>query len=231
MDKKINSLEKITSKWSYFNKGKRGLIYIKKENNNLICKKVQNPKSYAIGNLEKEFNFLKLIHSKLSKKNLISIPVPIKLFKDSFSYYYIPGKDLISFVDNTNKRILIKMVKSILKLLYKLDKLGIVKEEMQHPWKHIIFNNSNNNLIYKKGFYLIDFERCKFSKNPKNVTQFLQFISGQKMELILKKFGILLNKNKIIKLSKLYKEELKLYHLKQKNSLSIRFKTIFSYIK
>jgi len=54
---------------------------------------------------------------------------------------------------------------------------------------------------------LIDFERCKITIKPKNVTQFCQFLMSGSTELLLKQKGINLNKSKVIKLAKIYKKE------------------------
>ena len=71
---------------------------------------------------------------------------------------------------------------------------------MHHPLKHII--------ISKDKPALIDFERCHYSKNPKNVSQFIQFISGTRTRLLLKKKGINIDRKKILEASKKYKENL-----------------------
>jgi len=43
---------------------------------------------------------------------------------------------------------------------------------MHHPWKHIIIG---------KKVVLIDFERMHVTKDPKNVSQFCQFVTSKKM--------------------------------------------------
>ena len=72
------------------------------------------------------------------------------------------------------------------------------KDEMHHPLKHIIITPS--------GPVLIDFERCKETKKPKNVTQFVEFLCRIKEELSKK--GILINAENLRKLSKEYKNNI-----------------------
>ncbi len=72
-----------------------------------------------------------------------------------------------------------KVVDRCLECCFILDVLGIEKQEMNHPGKHIIVDG---------GVYFIDFERARLKKRPSNLTQFTVY---------LKKFGIKLEKNLI----------------------------------
>ena len=82
--------------------------------------------------------------------------------------------------------------------MFVLDNLKIDKEEMHHPLKHIIISNNNP--------YLIDFERVHYSSNPKNVTQFCQFLISSQVTEILRKKKINIQRDKIIELAKIYKK-------------------------
>ena len=68
---------------------------------------------------------------------------------------------------------------------------------MHHPIKHIIVNKNKP--------CIIDFERVHFSQNPKNVTQFCQFLISGYLNKLLKNKGININKNNLIQLAKIYK--------------------------
>jgi len=61
-----------------------------------------------------------------------------------------------------------KILKQILKQCYELDKLKINKKELTNPYKHILVKNSKVKMI--------DFERCYKTNNPKNVTQFSEYL-------------------------------------------------------
>ena len=80
-----------------------------------------------------------------------------------------------------------------------MDKLRINKQEMSHPQKHIIIEKSNNPA-------LIDFERCKYTLNPSNVTQFCDFLSSTNIIATLKNYKINIDKNELINEAIQYKK-------------------------
>jgi predicted Ser/Thr protein kinase len=54
---------------------------------------------------------------------------------------------------------------------------------------------------------MIDFERCRKVKNPKNVTQLVQFLTSGKTNHILKDKKIDLNKEELRNLARKYKDK------------------------
>jgi predicted Ser/Thr protein kinase len=138
-------------------KGKRSLIY---KENNLIIKK-PHPNSKAINRMENEAHWLKI----LNKHNIG--PRFLKLEKDSLYIEFIEGTPLVKY--ECKKKELINLLKDLLKQCYTMDELKVNKFEMHHPTKHA--------LVRKNKIILIDFERCKFTHTPKNVTQVCQFIA------------------------------------------------------
>lgn len=177
---------------SYLTKGKRGLIYTAFLNGKKIVVKKKNPKSEAVGNIEREGNILKLLN-----KHCIG-PKLIKAEKDSFMYYFIEGDFIIDFFENNEKKAIKKVIKDIFEQLFVLDKLKLNKEEMHHPIKHIVVTK-------KLKPVLLDFERCKKTQKPKNVTQFCQFLISEKTRKLLNKKGFKIKKREIIKLARNYK--------------------------
>ena len=81
--------------------------------------------------------------------------------------------------------------------MFLLDSLKVDKEEMHHPLKHIIVSENKP--------CLLDFERAHYSQNPKNVTQFCQFLMSGHANEILKKKDIAIDRSKLIRLAKIYK--------------------------
>lgn len=188
----------------YFTRGKRGVIYKGYYKNKPVCVKVKRKSSEAIGIIRNESNFLQ----KLNKENI----GPRYLFsgKDYIVYEFVSGKYLKDFLEKSEKKETIKTLVNVLKQCYKMDELKINKEEMHHPTKHVIVG---------KKVVLLDFERCKFSEDPKNVSQFMQYIM---MNIpLLKKKKIELDANKIISLTKQYKN----------NMCKESFKKIIKYLK
>ncbi len=59
------------------------------------------------------------------------------------------------------------VVGECLEICYVLDAIGVQKEEMTHPEKHIIVGDR---------VYFIDFERSVLSEKPANVTQFCSYL-------------------------------------------------------
>ncbi len=59
------------------------------------------------------------------------------------------------------------VVSECLEICYILDAIGVQKEEMTHPEKHIIVADR---------VYFIDFERSVLSERPANVTQFCSYL-------------------------------------------------------
>jgi HemK-related putative methylase len=186
----------------YFTKGHRGLLFradykskkaVKPKN---VVIKIKNPKSKAENRIKNEVNFIKL----LNKYNIA--PRLLLNDKDYFIYEYVEGLFFPQFVKELlnkfgDKSRIITIIKNIFNQLYILDKLRIDKEEMHHPYKHIVINKNNKPV-------LLDFERCHKVKKPKNVTQFCQYLISKSTLRLLKNNNI--DKNKIIDLTKKYKK-------------------------
>ncbi len=176
----------------YFTKGHRGLLFTGYYKNKKITIKIKNPKSNAIGKVENEAKWLK----KLNKYNIG--PKTLITNKDYFAYNYINGDFILDYIKKTDKSRIKKMIKQVFRQLYSLDKLKIDKEEMHHPYKHVI--------ISKGKPYLIDFERMHYSQKPKNVTQFCQFLISEQVSEIFKNKRMYITKNNLINLAKVYKK-------------------------
>jgi release factor glutamine methyltransferase len=191
--KKSELLKKIEKKGiknlEYFTKGHRGILFKCDYKGKKSVIKSKLPESEAIGRMENEGKWLKILNKK---------KIGPKLFlanKDFFVYQYIPGPFILKGLESLNKKSIIKILKEIFDQMFILDKLMVDKEEMHHPFKHVI--------ITKNKPVLVDFERCHKTLKPKNVTQFCQCINSMSKFLTSKKIKI--NRNKIIKLAQQYK--------------------------
>ena len=167
----------------FLGKGKRGKVYLE---NGIATKFSQQ---FRVKN---EVYWLKILNKHKIGPKLVSYNA------DSFSYKFVKGREIIPWVEKSNKKDVIKILKEIIKQCEILDSLNVNKKEMNHPYKHI--------LIEKNKPVMIDFERCKITENPKNVNQFFQFLINSKMNSILKEKGILLQKEEIQILLKKYKK-------------------------
>lgn len=173
----------------YFARGKRGLLFVGAYKNKKAAIKAKNPKSGAFGRIQNEISWLERLNKhKIGPKLLFSDP-------DYFVYEFVEGDFIMDYIRKSNKAKAKKILKNIFSQLFILDALMVDKEEMHHPVKHII--------VSKNKPCLIDFERCNYSQHPKNVTQFCQFLMN--IGEILENKGILINRDEIMELAKVYK--------------------------
>ena len=173
--------EFIKYKPEYFSHGKRSVIYLFKKGTKSYVIKTKKQGIGAEDPISNESKFLKLLNKyKIGPKYLTS-------GKNYVVYGFIKGEFFIDWIKTNKEKDVKKIIKNILLQCRIMDKLKINKKEFHKPIKHIII--SKNNPV------MIDFERCYYTENPKNVTQFCQFL-------------LLINKIKpeSIKVLKKYKE-------------------------
>ena len=172
-------------------KGHRGVIYAGKYAGRKVAVKIQRP-DISIKSLQNEINCLK----KINKYGI----GPKLLFysNDYFVYEFAEGVFIGNFIEKEkSKAKIMKVLRNVMLQCRKLDKLHLNKEEMQNPYKHVIVG---------KKITLIDFERCKYSEEPKNVTQFCQYLTSGKISFLLNKKRIKIDKGRVIGLAREYKK-------------------------
>ena len=185
----------------YFAKGHRGFLFTGDYKSKKVVIKAKNPSSMAFGRIENESKWLQ----KLNRHGIG--PKLLHSNKEYFVYEFIDGDFIIDYIKKSNKTNIRKILESVFIQMYKLDKMKVDKEEMNHPLKHVI--------IAKNKPYLIDFERARYTNDPKNVTQFCQFVTGGYTTTLLSEKGINLNKNEVIELAKIYKSRMSTGNLKK----------------
>lgn len=195
--KKIN--RKGLTHLRYFTKGHRGILFTAKYKRKKVVIKAKNPRSKAVGRIKNEAHWLQ----KLNKHSIG--PKRIFATQDFLVYEYVKGEFIADYVKKSTKKNIITVLRNVLFQLHKLDMLGIDKEEMHHPVKHI--------LVDKKRVTLLDFERVHTAKRPKNVTQFLIFLTRKTMSDVLRGKGLTWQKETIIRLAKEYKKTYDLNNL------------------
>ena len=204
----------------YFTKGKRGVIYTASLDKSGLIKthlpskkdiikvaiKVKREDSHALGKIENEVKWLK----KLQKENICPRFV---MSGDLFvAYQFVEGNFILDWIKTHQKEEIKKVLKIILDQCFTLDKIGVNKEEMHHPLKHIIMDKNDYPIM-------IDFERCSETDNPKNVTQFIEFICRINQELHSKNL-----KYDLVKLRELAKEYKETYSLESFQDLKNNLK-------
>nr|MBA4404714.1 hypothetical protein [Nanoarchaeum sp.] len=178
----------------YFAKGKRSIVYTGEYNKTKVAIKTKSPESKAVDRLANEANYLRLLNKHKIGPKLITSG------KDYIIYKFVQGELFIDYIKRNKD---FEIIKKILEQCRTLDKLKINKLEFTHPIKHIF--------IEKNKITIIDFERCYKTNNPKNVTQFCQFlINSDIFNLKNEKFKEILIKYKKDQNNKNFKEILKI---------------------
>ena len=171
-----NSLRKILESKGicglrFFAKGKRGYVLTGVYQKKKVAVKVKNPESMAVGSVKNESEMLKRVN-----KHDIG-PFFVCSGKDFVVYEFVDGvflRDAIDDIrenyvgDNERDRLNI-LTNQLLHQCSILDEMGVEKGEMSRPLKNAIVTRDGK-------VVLIDFERAKMSKNPKNTRQALQFL-------------------------------------------------------
>lgn len=190
--RKITGIKKLA-------KGHRGLIFTGNLKNKKIAVKIQRKDIAAKGTVNIESKTLRLLNRyNIGPKLLFS-------GKDFFAYEFVEGIFIPAFVEKAQKKEIIKVLKSVFQQCYVLDRLEINKEEMQHPYKHVVVGKRGNRI----NAVLLDFERARKTKTGKahNVTQFCQYVTSGKFRH-LAKGKLRVDKKKVRKLAGIYKKDM-----------------------
>jgi len=198
MKDKLKEVSNIT----YFAKGHRGVLYIGDYKKKKVVIKTERKDSEAIDRIENEINYLKVLNEKGIGPKLYFYD---KKKFTYFAYEYIDGVFFPIFLEHSakkNKALIKKIIRNVFIQCFRMDRLNTDKEEMHHPYKHIIIEKKTKKPI------LVDFERCHKTKEPKNVTQFSSYMMSDFIINLLKDRGIKVNREKMIKAAKQYKKKI-----------------------
>ena len=180
---------------TYLTKGKHSKIYQGTLNNKeVICKTSQTHFT------EKETLFLKKLQEKEYVPKLYISTKQIQIMEKC------QGSIIKDFLENSKKEETLKVLQKCLDICYELDQLGYQKFELTNPYKHIFIDKQ-----FQVKF--IDFERTIHSQDPKNVTQFLQYI--RRNIPLLNNKDILIDKDKLLVSANNYKQNKKRIELRE----------------
>jgi len=115
--------------------------------------------------------------------------------KTYFIYHFIEGKFFQDWLPHAPAKKVKNVILALYEAMFTLDQKGYTKEEMHHPYKHILVNS-------KGKATLLDFERCKRTQRAHNVTQFTQYLCSLAHELKVKKITV--EREKMIALARAY---------------------------
>lgn len=153
--------------------GHRGAVYSGIFTSPLPVKvaiKVEHSNSKAPNRIENEAKWLKILNKK-------GIGPQLYFFRKNYAVMeLISGKRIMDWIKKHSKEEIIPVLEKILTQGLTMDQLRVSKQEMHHPHKHIIVNSKNEPIM-------IDFERCKETLAPTNVTQLVEWLCRSKEEL------------------------------------------------
>jgi HemK-related putative methylase len=174
-------------------KGKRGVVY----KGNLKGKDVAIKVQISAGNrhIQNEIVSLKKVNKQKIGPKLIASGNRHIIME------FVHGESIFDFLRENSKTEIRKVLKNMFEQCYKLDKMKINKLEMHHPYKHIIVKKDSEPV-------LIDFERCAKNKSPKNVTQFVQFITSTNFQFSIANKNFWMNKEKLRRFAAMYKNNM-----------------------
>lgn len=146
-------------------RGKRGEVFLTQYKGKTVVVKQVRPTSQALSTLENEAGWLQRV-------NIESIgPKFFKLEDGKLFMEYIRGAPIGEYLEQ--HAFTKELAQEILNQCRVLDKLHVNKFEMHHPTKHILIKAGKPS---RKTVVMIDFERCRWTEKPKNITQFVQFL-------------------------------------------------------
>ncbi|MFH1181411.1 MAG: HemK2/MTQ2 family protein methyltransferase [Candidatus Woesearchaeota archaeon] len=172
-----------------FAKGHRGIVYTGVLRGKKVAVKAKKKESLAVRRIENEAYWLRRLNPfRIAPKIIFS-------GQGFFCYEFVEGSLIRDFMQTSRKGRLRYVLRQVFRQCRVLDSLKVDKEEMHHPVKHVIIGSS---------VVLVDFERCHYSRKPKNVTQFCQFIRSTGK--LLEEKGIIINKKWLSAAAKAYKD-------------------------
>lgn len=184
-----------------FAKGKRGLVYLTQYRNKPALVKEKNPDS-SVDTIRNEAIMLQLLN-----QHGIG-PVFFALEKNSLTREFLEGEEFLDYLQDKDKTEVLRVIEDILYQCRTMDLLGINKFEMTRPYKHILVITQRSEFREVGDVVQIDFERCRRTESPKNVTQFLQCLSRGKLQEVFEKNKMPINVDKLQELGKEYKQSL-----------------------
>ncbi len=186
--KNIKNIKKIA-------KGHRGFIFTGSMGGKKVVVKKQRTDKPVIGRIVNEARWLKVLNRKGIGPEFLFLDVK----NDYFCYRYVEGEFIPSFLEKASKDEITKVLKDVFEQCFEMDMMGIDKEEMHNPYKHILIKDGKS--------VMLDFERVHSTEKPKNVTQFMQYVGNTKNTKILKEKNIKIDKRKWKAAAKRYKKE------------------------
>ncbi|MBI2175739.1 methyltransferase [Candidatus Woesearchaeota archaeon] len=178
-----------------FEKGNRGVLYKGSYKGKTVVVKAKRKESAAVATIQNEINWLgRLNEAGIGPKLLLS-----SREKNWLAYEFVEGEFITDFISSCKeKKKISDAIKQLLLQCRKLDKLGVNKEEMSRPQKHVLVDSRGK-------LTMLDFERCRKTQQPKNITQLCQFLAVRHANLLLRQKGVTIDRNELLAAAQEYK--------------------------
>ena len=176
---------------SFFREGHRGVISVGFYRGNKVVVKALHPSSRAIGRIANEAYWLSFLRPYAIGPRLILSN------SEHIVEEFLDGPFFIDWAACARRSYLLRAVLDILSQCRRLDVLRLNKFEMHRPYRNVIMRRGKP--------VLIDFERCKRTLHPKNVTQFCQFLFSRKFSFLLSQKEVFLDFSTLRRLAASYK--------------------------
>lgn len=174
--------------------GHRGLIFTGIYKKKKVTIKVQRTDIGATGTVNNESKQLIILNRhKIGPKLLFA-------GENYFVYEYVDAEFILDYFSHAKKKDILAVLRDVLLQMRVLDRLGLNKEEMHHPLKHVLIKKDLS-------VVLLDFERCKHRAKVHNVTQFVQFITSGHLKPFLEKNKIVIDKDALFASVRIYSKK------------------------
>ncbi|CAH0513810.1 unnamed protein product [Peronospora belbahrii] len=202
----LNFLETRLANLRFFARGKRGVLYAGelRLNNTPVVVKLAVDATF-VASVTVEARWLRVVNR---------MGIGAKLIDAADGWFLcerLEGKNVVEFLDQSNKVVTpanaVWAVREMLCQCFAMDLMGVNKEEMTHPHRHIIVHSSMQ-LPGRWHCTFIDFEKCSSTKKPKNVTQICQFLTSPRMIALLASKHLNVNILKLRQSTKRYKQNI-----------------------
>ena len=207
----------------WFSKGKRGIIYTGLWKKKQVAIKTHRPES-RVDTIDHEIHMLQFlnkhgigpiylgkgrIHGRITPERITHGRIS-DLHQQYMMYQFVHGSFIMDALACASKQQAISILREVFLQMRKLDVLHINKEEMHHPYKHVLvsFTNQNHQNQKRPRVTLLDFERCRRTPTPQNITQFCQCVISTRMQYLLQQKGVSLSKQEFIQAARVYKKQL-----------------------
>ena len=176
---------------SFLDRGKRGLTYIGLYHGEQVLVKEHNPASDA--------NTIANEAMMLQRLNKVGVGPRFIAYQDNqLVREFVDGVRIEEFIEQGEAAAIKAVLREVFLQCERMDIAGINKFEMTHPYKHILITRDQR-------VVMIDFERCRFSQKPKNVTQVCQYVA--RLQPLLASKGVMFDTELVKRLGQEYKQE------------------------